>query len=88
MSGIAQFVAANGLDELKKWCDLGYIRIREVDRELSEWFEVPESIKCTSIKPSGTVSLLAGATPEFIFQNQDFTFVAFVWGPNRRYFNH
>ena len=30
MSGIAQFVAANGLDELKKWCDLGYIRIAKL----------------------------------------------------------
>ena len=72
MSGIAQFVAANGLDELKKWCDLGYTRIREVDKELSEWLKVPESIKCTSIKPSGTVSLLAGATPGVHFPESRF----------------
>ena len=37
--------------------------MKEYDREISEEFKVPESIKITSIKPSGTVSLLAGATP-------------------------
>ena len=29
----------------------------------SDWMAVPRSIKTTSVKPSGTVSLLAGATP-------------------------
>lgn len=29
----------------------------------SEEFAIPRSIKTTSIKPSGTVSLLAGSTP-------------------------
>jgi hypothetical protein len=29
----------------------------------SDWLAVPRSIKTTSVKPSGTVSLLAGATP-------------------------
>jgi len=28
-----------------------------------DWFAIPRSIKTTSVKPSGTVSLLAGATP-------------------------
>jgi len=30
---------------------------------VSDWLAIPRSIKTTSIKPSGTVSLLAGATP-------------------------
>ena len=29
----------------------------------SDWFAIPKSIKTTSVKPSGTVSLLVGATP-------------------------
>ena len=72
MSGIAQFVARNGLDELKTWCDKGYETVRGVDKELSKWMDVPESIKCTSIKPSGTVSLLAGATPGVHFPESRF----------------
>lgn len=60
MSGIAQFVAKRGLDDLRRWCEAGYQRIQEVDRELSDEFAIPRSIKTTSIKPSGTVSLLAG----------------------------
>jgi ribonucleoside-triphosphate reductase len=41
----------------------GYQTIQSYDRIYSDWFAVPLSIKTTSIKPSGTVSLLAGATP-------------------------
>ncbi|MFS8159720.1 MAG: hypothetical protein ACMG6E_05815 [Candidatus Roizmanbacteria bacterium] len=38
--------------------------MREYDKYLSNFvFQIPESIKITSIKPSGTVSLLAGSTP-------------------------
>lgn len=63
MSGVQQFVAANGLHELQQWCEAGYESIQHYDRKYSEWFAVPMSVKTTSIKPSGTVSLLAGATP-------------------------
>lgn len=38
--------------------------MRKYDTHLSKnVLNIPESIKITSIKPSGTVSLLAGATP-------------------------
>jgi len=63
MSGIAQFITKHGLEELKKWCNEGYLSIQEYDRAFSDWLAIPHSIKTTSIKPSGTVSLLAGATP-------------------------
>jgi len=63
MSGIAQFVTANGIDTLREWCRDGYATIGDYDRIYSEWLAIPRSIKTTSIKPSGTVSLLAGATP-------------------------
>lgn len=63
MSGIAQFIAKRGLDELKKWCEEGYKAIQEYDKSYSDWLAVPLSVKTTSIKPSGSVSLLAGATP-------------------------
>lgn len=63
MSGLAQFIASKGMDELKTWCSEGYKAIKACDRRVSEFFAIRESIKTTSIKPSGTVSLLAGATP-------------------------
>jgi len=63
MSGVAQFVASRGLEELRRWCDEGYGAIQEYDRKYSDWLAIPRSIKTTSVKPSGTVSLLAGATP-------------------------
>jgi ribonucleoside-triphosphate reductase (thioredoxin) len=63
MSGIAQFITKHGLDELGIWCDAGYKVLQEWDVIYSDWFAIPRSIKITSVKPSGTVSLLAGATP-------------------------
>ncbi|ETL87171.1 ribonucleoside-triphosphate reductase, adenosylcobalamin-dependent [Phytophthora nicotianae] len=63
MSGIAQFISNRGLNEFQRWCEAGYDRIQEVDKQISTRFAIPRSIKTTSIKPSGTVSLLAGATP-------------------------
>lgn len=67
MSGIAQFIAKNGIHELKEWCDKGYNFLQEVDKAVSEKFAIPLSIKTTSIKPSGTVSLVAGASPGMHF---------------------
>lgn len=72
MSGIAQFVASRGLHELKKWCEEGYKNIEYYDEIYSDWLAIPKSIKKTSIKPSGTVSLLAGATPGVHFPESVF----------------
>ena len=63
MSGIAQFLSKYGHKELQEWCNEGYKTIQYHDKQYSDWFCIPQSIKTTCIKPSGTVSLLAGATP-------------------------
>ena len=63
VSGVAQFITSRGLDELKDWLNKGYDVIQNWDKQYSDWMAVPRSIKTTSVKPSGTVSLLAGATP-------------------------
>ena len=63
VSGIAQFVDKNGLDKLKTWLRNGYDTIQYYDNIYSDWFAVPKSVKTTSVKPSGSVSLLAGVTP-------------------------
>ena len=63
VSGVAQFITNHGLGELKDWLESGYDVIQNWDKQYSDWFAIPKSIKTTSVKPSGTVSLLVGATP-------------------------
>ena len=63
VSGVAQFITKNGIHEFKNWLEDGYDVIQDWDKVYSDWFSIPRSIKTTSVKPSGTVSLLAGATP-------------------------
>jgi len=62
-SGIIQAMNKLGRREYLRWCDEGYRHIQDLDTLYSEWLCVPASKKTTSVKPSGTVSLLCGATP-------------------------
>ena len=63
-SGIVQAFAQFGRREvLNKFCDEGYNVIKQWDKVYSKWLCIPQSIKITSVKPSGTVSLLTGCTP-------------------------
>lgn len=66
-SGIVQAIHKLGIEEYRQWCEEGYQTVQEYDRIYSEWFAIPRSIKTTSVKPSGSVSLLAGATPGMHF---------------------
>lgn len=63
MSGIANFADRRGLPELRRWMDEGYQAVQAWDTTYSEWLCVRESIKNTTVKPSGTVSILAGESP-------------------------
>jgi adenosylcobalamin-dependent ribonucleoside-triphosphate reductase len=63
MTGIVQAIHRLGCRQFLEWCDQGYQYLRRLDARYSGWIHVPRSIKLTSVKPSGTVSLLAGATP-------------------------
>ncbi|MCX8009482.1 MAG: hypothetical protein N3A54_07385, partial [Patescibacteria group bacterium] len=45
------------------WCDYVYRELRKFDKEWSKQRGWNKSIKLTTIKPSGTLSLLAGVTP-------------------------
>lgn len=63
-SGIVQAFSKFGRRSvLNDFCDTGYNEIRRWDEVYSEWLCIQKSIKVTSVKPSGTVSLVAGATP-------------------------
>ena len=63
MSGVANFADTRGLPTLREWMDEGYKVIQNYDKSYSEWLGIRESIKTTTIKPSGTVSILAGESP-------------------------
>jgi adenosylcobalamin-dependent ribonucleoside-triphosphate reductase len=59
VTGICQSLHNEKLD----WLSECYEALREFDKEWSKKQGWPESIKLTTVKPSGTLSLLAGATP-------------------------
>jgi adenosylcobalamin-dependent ribonucleoside-triphosphate reductase len=63
LTGIAAFADENGLPTTREWMDEGYTTIRKYDHQYSEWLCVRESVRVTTVKPSGSVSLLSGATP-------------------------
>jgi len=58
MTGILQ-----ATDEQRSWLKDAYVWLREYDVKYSAEHGFPTSIKLTTVKPSGTLSLLAGVTP-------------------------
>ena len=60
ISGVANFADNKGLPVLRNWMDEGYKVVQGYDKTYSEWLGIRESIKMTTVKPSGTVSILAG----------------------------
>jgi hypothetical protein len=50
-------------DEQKGWLRRAYDELRAFDKQYSEANGFPESVKLTTVKPSGTLSLLPGVTP-------------------------
>lgn len=63
MSGIEQAKKKFGIHKFyTEFCDEGYNVLKKYDRIYSDWLGIAKSIKITTVKPSGTVSILAGAT--------------------------
>lgn len=46
-----------------EWCDFVYNELERFDKKWSKELGTPESVRLTTVKPSGTLSLLAGSTP-------------------------
>lgn len=63
MTDISWYIQKNGIENLRSICEDGYKTIDRYDEVYSDWLSVRKSIKKTSIKPSGTVSLLPGVRP-------------------------
>lgn len=63
VTGITQFIGAHGMLEARDWLDHGYHISGYYDQLYSQWLGVNRSVRRTSVKPSGTVSLVVGVTP-------------------------
>ena len=61
--GIGLTGVLQATDEQRSWMDVGYKHLRDFDKRYSEINGFNTSIKLTTIKPSGTLSLLPGVTP-------------------------
>lgn len=59
--GVTGYLQAT--DEQRSWLDGCYEYLRNYDKEYSRLAGYPTSVKLTTVKPSGTLSLLAGVTP-------------------------
>lgn len=59
--GVTGYLQAS--DKQKKWLKTGYEYIRDYDKQYSKERDFPISVKLTTCKPSGTLSLLPGVTP-------------------------
>jgi adenosylcobalamin-dependent ribonucleoside-triphosphate reductase len=71
-SGVVQAMNKFGTREILNWCDKGYSYIKRLDEKYSDWLCIPRSKRTTSIKPSGTVSLLNGSTPGIHFPEDEY----------------
>jgi hypothetical protein len=62
LSGIALFKEKEGVTKTIDWMDDGYQKVHQYDEIYSKWLAIPKSIKTTTVKPSGSISLVAGVT--------------------------
>ena len=61
--GIGMTGLMQATEEQLSWLDPTYKYLRAFDKKYSEKNDLPASIKLTTVKPSGTLSLLPGVTP-------------------------
>lgn len=73
-SGIIESFQKHGRREHFDWCEKGFKYVDKLDEFYSHWLCVPKSIKKTTVKPSGTVSLLPGVTPGVHFPHSEYYF--------------
>lgn len=71
-SGVVQAFNKFGRRKLLQWCDDAYDYVLKLDAKYSDWLCIPKSVRMTSIKPSGTVSLLNGSTPGIHYPEDEY----------------
>ena len=67
ISGITDWIEKIGITKMIRVLRDSYKLVREVNERLARDAGIPVSLKVTAVKPSGTVSLLAGVSPGMHF---------------------
>lgn len=63
LTGIIEYLSNNGdRKKFNEYLDRIYLCLKKADRKISQLLRCNQSIKLTTIKPSGTISLLMGTT--------------------------
>jgi len=70
ISGITDWMEKIGITKMTRVLRDSYKQVREVNERLARDAGIPISLKVTAVKPSGTVSLLAGVSPGMHFPVQ------------------
>ncbi len=63
VSGVADAIEKKGFETLILWLRKGYEKVRYINEILARQSGIPVSLKVTAVKPSGTISILAGTSP-------------------------
>ena len=71
-TGIIEAFVKNGRRTILEWCEKGYNYLQNLDEQYSGWLCIPRSIKITTVKPSGTVSLLPGVPPGIHYPHSEY----------------
>lgn len=71
-SGIINAFNKHGRNTMLSWCNEAYDFLKRLDQKYSEWLCIPKSIKMTTVKPSGTVSLLSGQSPGIHYPHSEY----------------
>ncbi|MFX1238008.1 MAG: LAGLIDADG family homing endonuclease [Promethearchaeota archaeon] len=71
-TGIIEAFVKHGRTKILEWCDKVYDYLQKLDEQYSDWLCVPKSIKMTTVKPSGTISLLPGVPPGIHYPHSEF----------------
>jgi len=71
-TGIIEAFVRHGRRRMLEWCGRAYNYLQELDEQYSGWLCIPRSIKITTVKPSGTVSLLPGVPPGIHYPHSEY----------------
>ena len=71
-TGIIEAFVKIGRRTVLEWCKKGYEYLQSLDEQYSDWLCIPKSIKITTVKPSGTVSLLPGVPPGIHYPHSEY----------------
>lgn len=71
-TGIIEAFIKHRRHRILEWCDNGYKFLKTLDEKYSHWLCVPRSVKITTVKPSGTVSLLPGVSSGIHYPHSEY----------------